>query len=209
MLRFKNSDYKETTLKNRLKSFYKLATKQEILNGLNWYRYEHEYLKGIAEGANIEFFKLVGIFAALSPQMSVDRNKKLLLQYLKHGDASHYKVLIDKCDKIKGAHNESEVAKILNGTKITSFYWNLLKPENVTRVTIDRHALASMLQTPSKVNALDDGTYSMTRGQYKAFEKVYTDVAKEFYILPHQLQAIIWETYRRLRDLKQYEQVPF
>lgn len=208
-MKFKGQELSERTLRMRLRSFLNQATNKEKISGLSWYETMHHWCAGVADKSGIELFKVVGMFAALSPQMSVDRNQKLLIQYLNSGNASHYKFLVEKCDQIKEAKNEYQVSKILNGNKISAFYLNILHPSKPTRVTIDRHALSCLLQTPSNTYPLGDNEYSMTANQFKQFEKIYCEVSKECGILPHQLQAITWETYRRLRELKQFESVPF
>ena len=210
-LKFKHEEHKVSTLKARLRSFYKLSTEAEQMAGRNWYREMYNWIEATAQLSDLTTMQACGIFAALSPQMSVDRNKALFLQYLKTGTASHYGQLLDKCSAIVNSNSAVEIHQILNGNKIASFFSNIWDYEVHGHITIDRHALASMLQTPATVKPLNDGQYSMTRRQYAQFEKVYQDVADEIGILPHQLQAVIWDTYRRLRDLKLYQhtQAPF
>lgn len=210
-IKFKHEEHKVSTLKARLKSFYKLATPEEQLAGRNWYREMYNWVEAVAEARDMDVMQACGIFAALSPQMSVDRNKALFMQYVKTGAASHYGVLIDKCQQIENADTAQEIEDILNGNKIASFFRNIWDYEAYGKVTIDRHALATMLQTPATVKPLDDGQYSMTNKQYSQFEAIYQSIADEVGILPHQLQAVLWDTYRRLRDLKlyQHEAAPF
>lgn len=214
VIKFKHEEHKVSLLKSRLRSFYRLATNDELIAGRNWYRDMYKWIEAVAEARDLNTMQACGIFAALSPQMSVDRNKALFLEYIKTGKASHYGVLIDKCDEIQGAQTADEIEAILNGNKIASFFRNIWQWDEITRVTIDRHALATMFQTPRTVKPLDDGQYSMTSNQYAAFEQIHKDVADEIGILPQQLQAVLWDTYRRLRDLKlyshnEYEPAPF
>jgi thermostable 8-oxoguanine DNA glycosylase len=99
------------------------------------------------------------------------------------------------------AESEGEVLRILNGNKISSFYLNLLHPNKETRVTIDRHAIACMTQKVDDVKPLEDGQYSMTDKQYVSFEQVFKDVSDELNLCAHQVQAITWVSYRKLRGL--------
>ena len=207
-MKFKGEILSPSLLKRRLRAFYREASEDEIQRGIDGYDNMRGWCEGVADSYGLELFKVVGIFAAFSPQMAVDANKRLCLQFIRTGRAKHYGVLNAKAERILNA-KESEVPAILNGPKISAFYWNILHPIDDRRVTIDRHALACVLQTPKKVKALDDGVYQMTKLQFMRFEQVYMDVAKEFDIAPCQLQAILWETYRRLRSLRDYEDVPF
>lgn len=196
-IKFKGRNYNAETLKKSLRQ-YVIASKN-IGWDLLWYQTESNWISNNCDG--LEMYKACGLFAALSPQMSVERNKKLFLQYLEQGKASHYGQLNKKCDEIMIAESEEDVCKILNGNKITSFYLNLLHPCKETRVTIDRHAIACMTQRIDDVKALDSNNQSMTDKQYSMFEKIFKDVSKEIGMLPHELQAVTWVSYRQTRGL--------
>ena len=206
-MKFKHKEITDSSMKKKLRAFYKLANKLELLHGVNWYVNMRAWIEGVAESYDIPMYKACGIFAALSPQQSVELNKALFKQFLRDGNASHYALLVNKCKDILDAPNEYQVCKILNGNKIRAFYLNILHPDKLTGVTIDRHAVACVTQTPKRVEAIPQ--LSMTDNQYKGFKQVYIDVANEVGLLPQELQAVTWETYRRLRDLKRYEHVPF
>lgn len=208
-MKFKGIELKQSTLENRLRLFLKESNQKEVINGKFWYKNMSDWIEPIAVNYNVPMYKACGIFAALSPQMSVPRNKDLFLTFLKTGNAAHYKMLIDKCNEILTAKNWHEVAKILNGKKITAFYMNIYMFDRATKVTIDRHAISSLLQTPKNTRPLRANEQTMTANQYAYFESIYKSIADEMGILPHQLQAIVWDTYRRLRDLQEFEFVPF
>jgi len=196
-IKFKGRNYNAETLKKSLRQ-YVIASKNIGLD-LLWYQTESNWISDNC--GELEMYKACGMFAALSPQMSVERNKKLFLQYLEQGKASHYGQLNKKCDEIMIAENEEDVCKILNGNKITSFYLNLLHPCKETRVTIDRHAIACMTQRIDDVKALDSNNQSMTDRQYSMFERIFKDVSEEIGMLAHELQAVTWVSYRQTRGL--------
>lgn len=196
-IKFKNRNYNAETLRKNLREYVRLADNMTWHS--MWYEIESNWINNNREG--LEMYKACGIFAALSPQMSVERNKELFLKYLKHGNASHYGQLVRKCDEIMIADNEEEVLKILNGNKISSFYLNLLHPNRETRVTIDRHAIACLTQKVDDVKALEDGQYRMTNKQYSLFEQIFKDISEELNLCAHQIQAITWVSYRKLRGL--------
>lgn len=196
-IKFKNRNYNAETLRKNLRQYVRLS--HNMTWHAMWYQIESNWIN--ENRGELEMYKACGIFAALSPQMSVERNKELFLQYLKQGKASHYGQLVRKCDDIMTAENEEEVLEILNGNKISSFYLNLLHPNKETRVTIDRHAIACMTQKVDDVKALEDGQYSMTDKQYASFEQVFKDISEELNLCAHQVQAITWVSYRKLRGL--------
>ncbi len=199
-LTFNRKKYSESLMRRRLRAFMREATDEEIDRGKNWYNVHRQWI--VDNAGDVPIYKAAGIFAALSPQMPVPRNKKLFLQYLQTGHASHYMMLVDKCNAIMVAKTGCEVSRILNGNKIQAFYYNLMFPDRNERITIDRHAISCLIQTPTKTKPIDKKTYTMTDKQYKSFERVYRDVAKEYSLTGNQAQAILWETYRRIRNLK-------
>lgn len=196
-VKFKGRNFNAETLKKNLRQ-YVIASESIDMDRL-WYQIERNWIGDNC--GKLEMYKACGVFAALSPQMSVNRNKELFLQYLKEGRASHYGQLVRKCDEIMIADNEEEVLKILNGNKISSFYLNLLHPKKETRVTIDRHAIACMTQKIDDVKPLDRSNQSMTDRQYASFEKIFKDLSEEIGMLSHELQAVTWVSYRKTREL--------
>ena len=212
MIKFQHRKYSETLLKHRLRLFYKLSDQNNKDKGLNWYTNAKAWLQGIADANNLPVNIVAGCFAALSPKKNIKENKRLLLQFLSTDDAGTYKFLVQKCRDIMTATTNKEISTILNGQKIMAYFDNCLKPETSTKITIDRHAIACLIQTPNKTRPLTDKEQQMTVNQYKAFEQIYIDVANEYNILPCKFQAILWETYREIRELQEsaeFEQAPF
>ena len=196
-VKFKGRNYNAETLRKNLRQY--VISSENIGRDLLWYQNQSEWIS--ENKGDLDMHKSCGIFAALSPQMSVPRNEELFLQYLKHGKASHYGILNKKCDAIMMAESEEEVSEILNGNKISSFYLNLLHPCKETRVTIDRHAISCMTQSINNVKALDSNNMSMTDKQYSTFETIFKQVSEEIGMLAHELQAVTWVSYRQTRGL--------
>ena len=196
-LKYKGKTYNKANLKKRLRHF--VSHSENFVSNSFWYVNQSQWIKDNSNG--LDMFKAAGIFAALSPQASVPLNEQFFIQYMETGTASHTAVMVDKCHRIMNASDEEEVVKILNGNKIKSFYLNLLHPNKETKVTIDRHAIACLFQSPNNVSALSNNFARMTDKQYSFFESVYIDVSNELNILAHELQAIAWVSYRQLRNL--------
>jgi hypothetical protein len=89
-------------------------------------------------------------------------------------------------------------SRLGNGNKVRNFYGNIIDPENAEFLTADTHAFAAGLMLPASANeaqdfGLFDGGMSV---EYAIFKDAYTEVAKEFGILPRELQSITWEAVR-------------
>jgi GNAT superfamily N-acetyltransferase len=89
-------------------------------------------------------------------------------------------------------------SRLGNGNKVRNFYGNIIDPQNAEFLTADTHAFAAGLMLPASANeaqdfGLFDGGMSV---EYAIFKDAYIEVAKEFDILPRELQSITWEAVR-------------
>jgi hypothetical protein len=89
-------------------------------------------------------------------------------------------------------------SRLGNGNKVRNFYGNIIDPQNAEFLTADTHAFAAGLMLPSSANdaqefGIFDGGMSV---EYAIFKDAYTEIAKEFGILPRELQSITWEAVR-------------
>lgn len=191
---------------NSIIRFYLLATSTEIKDGISWYNDANNYCKELAQRFNITLPQAAGIIAAFSPQSGWVENKRYAVTYLLNPSLQlRSEVQQLKAHKIVTLKSETEIYNALstNGQafKTKAFFVNILNPDIVTGVTIDRHAIAVCIQKPDNVYALSKDYAQPTEQQYKFFETCYMAASKKLNILPHELQAITWLTYRRLREL--------
>lgn len=171
-------------------------------SGFNWYTDAHVFASDLCIKHKLPIFVVSGIISAFSPMKNWEENKRLATNFIRYKKASGiYPENLRKAQAILKATNPEQVAQILNGRKQIRFFWNIFKPDEVTGVTIDRHALACCFQY-EEVTALDDNFSRMTPNQYKFFEDCYIVVGELTGILPHRIQAILWEDYRIKRGLK-------
>lgn len=101
------------------------------------------------------------------------------------------KALFDNTAKAIEIARGGDADKILSGSKVRSFYDNILDPEGSREVTVDTHmirALANDVTLPEKTAA---GVFK-SAGQYSALREIVRDVAAEEGITPNQLQAVAW-----------------
>lgn len=205
--KFKGQLLTEKKCVNSILRFYKLASISENKEGLDWYIEANKYSKDLAKRFNISIQQVVGLIAAFSPQAGWLENKRYALTFLyKPNSRIRSQVQTDKAKNILSLTSESDIYNALSiqdkAFKTKAFFKNILNPDIDGDVTIDRHAIASCIQFPDNVSALDKSYGHLTKIQYEFFQSCYIKAAKEVNILPHELQAIVWITYRRLRSLQ-------
>ena len=194
---------------NSIIRFYNLATTTELKDGLDWYTTANEYCRELASRFNITIQQAAGIIAVFSPQAGWTENKRYAVSFLiNHKNILRSRVQVKKAKKIVTLSSEDDIYNAQTvadaAFKTKSFFLNILNPDVATDVTIDRHAIAVCLQLPDHTFALDQSYAKYTKAQYDFFQTCYIRAAAKLDILPHQLQAITWLTYRRLRELKEH-----
>ncbi len=166
-----------------------LAEKQDQRD---WYVIYSHLLKVRAAKHGISHAQAVGIFAALSPSTDIDRNLRLADTMMATGDCAHaYGEAITKARRIL---NGEAPYKVLGGRKVRSFYRNLMYPHTQGHVTVDRHAIAiayGKTLTDAEAKILQrPGAYAIIAGCYRT-------IARDYDLLPHQVQSITWEHWRK------------
>ena len=161
------------------------ATVEDAAEGISWY----ERAREIAEEAGNPSTG-AGILSALSPRMPWVRNVQLArvaFHMPLTGGALGASVV--KANAIReGADPLMALGK---GLKTLSFYANILDPSDPWTVTVDTHAI--------KVAGVNRD--SVGKGLYNAIADGYREVAEYVGLLPQQVQAITWTTYRRERGI--------
>jgi hypothetical protein len=191
---------KEVTNDNIL-AMLNMATSDEISAGMVWYQDAHReclsLLRETDPRHNIN--TIAGMVAALSPRNKWSRNimdvqKLLINDDVRVGTFHANKV---KAIKIKNLifPTSREVLDILGGDKVMSFYQNIRDPLSSEHVTVDSHALGVWLG--SRITST-----SASGKAYQSIKLAYINAADSVGILPNQLQAITWLTYRRLNKIK-------
>lgn len=174
--------------------WYALATPEIIADAERWYHDAHELAKrhplGVECGA--------AVIAAFSINEGWAKNVRHFENDVNGIEPRCLPLAKKKAKQVSEAAYFGQfeaIPDILGGRKIVRFYHNILRPNETTFVTIDRHALrvaGEMNEKPSdKV--------------FEAVEAAYMQAAQEVGILPHVLQAITWVTYRKVNGYeKQY-----
>ena len=140
---FKGKVLSRTVVKNNILKIWDLTSQEERSD---WYQEAHDWAKALGLVHNISTPKVCGVIAALSPLKTWEQNLKIARDLILTGDCGHMGAFKKKAiDIVHSSGHDSEIVRILNGNKITSFYLNIKYPDRISEVTIDRHALSIAL----------------------------------------------------------------
>ena len=172
---------------DKLNNHWGNASTDQIIEGMSWYQRANKECQRISKKHRIVLWKVVGVMAALSPNNKWERNKFDCEQFIidQNHKACTFHGQRDKARKILKTNRRSKVEGILNGTKTKNFYHNMLNPLTSQRVTVDRWVMRSI-----------DFEGSLTSRKYKEIEDAHIVFARSKQLLPHQLQAILWDVLR-------------
>ncbi len=200
---FKGQILTRTKVVNNILRTYQ---KREDADVFDWYQEAHEYAQQLSRQTSTDVARCCGIIAALSPLKTWEQNKIIAYSFLSSGRGQHTRVMKTKAREIlKRGENIETICEILNGNKITAFFMNILRPQDSSILTIDRHAIAISLGRDAKQNEQE-----ITAGQYNFFVECYTIAAAKVDIKPIMMQSITWEAWRRLkRPPEETDDVPF
>lgn len=193
---YNSGDFNGIDVVNNIITVYNVVTTQlssvELVNAAQWYEIAHKWCMDVASAYGLTVSQVAGITAAMSPQISWDKNKLqtiLLIQKMRNGEEltglMAYKVNVEKARRIYMGENALDV---LGGQKVRSFYGNLMLDDST--VTIDRHALHIALHGTG--NEEKSGSITPTPKLYDIAQDAYKAAAKILGITPYSLQSITW-----------------
>jgi hypothetical protein len=186
-------------------SVYALATQDEIEKGLRWYQDAQDIAQAIADKCQFPLRISVGVIAALSPTNDWDKNCKdadalahafVTGGYKEDVRCSTYNPMKDKAWSIMESMPGDDVlvAKILNGPKISDFFWCIMGHDNCV---IDGHAWCiahadrrSMQEVPS-----------IGKKARAELQDAYRVAAHAKGLTAYQMQAITWVAWRRIHGI--------
>lgn len=192
--------------KNVLK-VYQRASEGDMVAGKLWYRTARETCFNLASQYKVldregkpDFVKVAGIVAALSPQQGWKVNLAQAAQCLKTKKfRSHTRA---NCEKARRIFKGEEPLKVLGGHKVRAFFRNIVAGGEtglLGGVCVDRHTLSVCLgreTTPEDQQHLSNRV-SLQRECQNAFKLASIKAG----LLPSELQAITWITYRREKGI--------
>jgi hypothetical protein len=168
------------------------------------YERYNEVMRQIADLYQFEISKVIAAFVSLSPNSDYAGNLRSTISVLdgirsgtpcEYINVSTYKHCRNRAFAYAtGARVFLEETK---GPKITNFYHNLLDPQDSRFVTIDGHMVAAW-----KAQNLTMKEALVSARGYREIAGEVKRLAFENYMLPNQLQAVLWFTHKRLANSK-------
>jgi hypothetical protein len=187
---------------NNIISVYNLSTAIERADGREWYRTAFRHATAIANEYNCEFEAVVGVIAALSPNVrwstNVQAAEDLVKAYVFDVDIEAVRLPCYRANvkKAWAIINGMPVLDVLRGNKVRAFFENIMGL-NHTTVCVDAHAYAVWLNqrvTTKSVGKISDKLY-------KQISDDYIEAARQLQLEPRVLQATTWVTWRRLHGI--------
>ena len=196
------------TVKNRnnIERVFKLATPEEIKDGVTWYALAQADARRMTIYYSIPLTTVVGVIASLSPNNKWERNvinaKDLIEGYLngEHKESikvSTYHAMKDKAWSMLEdmLETDEDILTRLNGQKIKSFYECIM---GYDACCIDGHAYN--IWRYERVGLTTDKT-NIGKKLYAEIQGDYVRIAKKLDMKAYELQAITWVAWRRIHGI--------
>jgi len=193
------------TTKNII-AVYKMATPDEIKQGIEWYLNATSDCKNIADRLRLPLHIVIGVVSALSPNNKWKRNivnaDELCTAFINGQDMDSIKVSTYHKMKQKAwsilrlMPTYDDAVTILNGKKIVSFFKNINGDES--EITIDGHARNIYYNDRQ---GLTTPNTNIKKNEYKDIQKAYARASKKLGIKAYELQAITWVAWRRIHGI--------
>lgn len=174
-------------------SVYHDATLAERKAGLDWYPNAHDVVLQWAGYYGRSIANVACVVAALSPQVSWERNLIIADDVLKGDNPSIGGVLhvnLRKAEHVRDERISNLLTVFPGGPKVNSFAANLAGDYSGA-VTIDAHAAQA---------ALADVLFTkdLPWAPYACIAAAYFEAARQLGIMPAHLQAIVWLAWKRM-----------
>ena len=198
-------------------NIYNLSTPAERRRGLAWYATAFTDCERIANQFGLPVNIVAGVVSALSPNNKWERNIEnahVLIDAFFKGDnitdfkVSTYNPMKDKAWQILNAMNpkdnptmsDDEIAKVLNGQKIISFFRCILGYDTCC---IDGHAKGIY---EGKRFGLTSPKNHISKKYYKQLQDAYVEAGSKITfrkknLRAFEIQAITWVTWKRIHDI--------
>lgn len=166
-----------------------------------YWRYR-ESLQYYATHYQLPLSAVVGAFCALSPNNDYMGNLRSLVTILegrrqgRHVTActvSTYKACRGRAWNFLNGTDFLEVTK---GPKTRNFYMNIFNPDDPEPVTIDGHMACIYIGKRMTMKEV-----VRARFKYNVVAECFRETAREVDLLPNQLQAMLWFTWKRINNV--------
>jgi hypothetical protein len=171
------------------------ASASDWREGLAWYQLASDqadyWRKQVCPWVDHRTF--CGVVAIVSPNNSWDVTIRYAADYFEY---KRIYATDNQKEKIRLWLQGEWVWDEKTGPKILSFFSNLSRPKTSLDVTIDRHCIRAWLG--ASVAAAYPDRIGVNYKTYNLIAESYRTVARQYDILPSQLQAVVWLWARRV-----------
>ena len=190
-------------LRGRLTAWLELADVSDTLAGKTWYKDARSFCDALSASYGVSYTKVCGVVAALSPATYWDLNKRqaeaLVRAHSEGGDldavvvSTYGRQAVKARAIVRGSDDYETIRKTLGvrAFKTQAFYDNLVNSD-LNSVAVDRHIITAA--------GFENEWVGAAQWCYKLLAGVIRDLAINRGERPHQTQAIIWVTYKRLAE---------
>lgn len=183
--------------RSNLRTWYKRATKDEIKQGLVWYKDAMDFAKQLSTDYGVRGEVSAGVISALSPNNKWERNKydavQVLMAVRDNVPMQDVKVCTYNANKAKAFAIAKGDRKILTSSPKTYAFARNVGENDSNFVTIDKWHLRACQTSSKKSRTCRE---SVTPKQYRIIQEETVKVAKEMGVKAYQFQAIVWVTIR-------------
>lgn len=187
-------------MKSNILKVYSQAWPEQIEIGMQWYAKAHRLARDMSVQHKLKSYRYAaGILSVLSPAVNWERNIIDAHTVCSAEDedtivVSTYGQFVKKALLIKHGKDPDTVISKQTAPKTWAFYQCISKPMNNLHVVIDRHALAVYLGR--EANDYERGKVLKKKGMLDQVVDAYKEAAEQVGILPLQMQAITWVSWR-------------
>jgi hypothetical protein len=186
-------------------AIYAQADQFEMAHGLNWYTDAKAAAFEIADKYEMPLSIVVGVIAALSPTNKWERNivdaENLIECFINGGymediNVCTYKTMKEKAWNIMVENNPlvDHIAKLLNGPKITDFFWCILGHDVCV---IDGHAWCIANADRRTLQEVPN----IGKKLRQELQAAYSAAGASQGVTAYEMQAITWVAWKRIYNV--------
>lgn len=159
-------------------------------SGKVWYKQAHQFAHYLSEETGLPVENVVGVIAALSPQVSWEVNCYSAESVVRYAQVDKkyggYHINVEKAYQCLTAHPLT----VLGGHKVLAFYHNILNPHNPGHVTVDTHIARVLFDTLQLTD--QQVSYVFGKKGNSLAQQCLRKVAEQRNVNPVALQAALW-----------------
>lgn len=179
------------------------ATADDRAKGKDWYGEARDEAQDIADATGLSLMRVCGIIAALSPRNKWLRNladaRAVCEQRGVGYSCATFQANVDKAHNILNMpHSDSlrwDIEQELHGKKVVAFFNNIFDPTS-QRVTVDVHMQLAALGRYLPENERP----GLTDKIYREIESAIKTIAMNNGMMPHEVQATAWLTWKGMNS---------